>query len=197
MRNPVINTRKCLVCPVVFLYSETNLVRSYMSKQGLIGSVDRKFCSNKCKMYYRNILYNPSKTEQGRKRISEYAKKRGTAFLHTPESIEKQRKTITGSGHWNWQGGITPLNRRRRNQKESRDWRKAIFSRDDYTCQVCGSRNGNGKSVYLQADHIKPWSLFPELRYDMSNGRTLCIDCHKQTSTYMGRIKNYSRLSSV
>lgn len=62
-----------------------------------------------------------------------------------------------------------------------RTWRKAVFERDDYTCQGegCGSRGGE-----LNADHIKPFSTHPELRFKVSNGRTLCVPCHKKTPTY-------------
>lgn len=60
-----------------------------------------------------------------------------------------------------------------------RDWRTAVFKRDDYTCQLCNARGGR-----LQADHIKPFKEFPELRHDLANGRTLCIECHKKTPTY-------------
>jgi len=60
-----------------------------------------------------------------------------------------------------------------------REWRIAVFERDNYTCQLCGVRGGR-----LQADHIKPFKAFPELRHDLSNGRTLCVPCHKTTPTY-------------
>lgn len=60
-------------------------------------------------------------------------------------------------------------------------WRKAVLERDCYKCVLCGS----GES--LQADHIKPHSKFPELRREVSNGRTLCKDCHKKTDSYGGK----------
>src|ERR1022692_4646359 len=62
---------------------------------------------------------------------------------------------------------------------EDRDWRKAVFSRDNYTCQDCGVKGGR-----LQAHHIKAFKAFPELRHTLSNGLTLCLDCHKKTDTY-------------
>lgn len=79
-----------------------------------------------------------------------------------------------------WKGGITPINVLIRASKKMRDWRKAIFERDNYTCQICGVRG-----VYLEADHIKQFSDFPELRFELSNGRTLCRECHKKTDTYL------------
>jgi hypothetical protein len=60
-----------------------------------------------------------------------------------------------------------------RNFKDLRDWRKAVFERDNYTCVVC-----NKKGVYLNAHHINGYDLFPELRDEVSNGTTLCRECH-------------------
>lgn len=60
---------------------------------------------------------------------------------------------------------------------EYRAWRDDVFTRDNYTCQDCGNR-GNQTGVYLNADHIKPWALYPELRLEVSNGQTLCQPCH-------------------
>lgn len=85
-----------------------------------------------------------------------------------------------GENSPNWKGGITPINTKIRNSKEYADWRTAVFKRDDYTCQECGSRG-----YKLQADHIKPFAYFPELRLVLENGRTLCVPCHKLTDTYL------------
>ena len=70
---------------------------------------------------------------------------------------------------------IFPNEKRNRSTKKYRAWRKAIFERDDYTCQVCRKRGGK-----LEAHHIEPWAVCMKKRYDVSNGITLCKDCHKQ-----------------
>ena len=83
-----------------------------------------------------------------------------------------------------WKGGITPENQRLRRSLEYKLWRESVFIRDNYTCIWCGARNGKGKTVVLNADHIKPWAYFPELRFSIDNGRTLCVPCHRKTGTW-------------
>lgn len=82
-----------------------------------------------------------------------------------------------------WKGGITDENRRLRNSAEYDDWRKKVFERDDYTCVTCGTRGGK-----LCADHIKEWSLYPMLRFDLENGRTMCYPCHQKTDNFGGKM---------
>jgi 5-methylcytosine-specific restriction endonuclease McrA len=71
------------------------------------------------------------------------------------------------------------LSRRIRSSAEYKVWRRAVFERDDYTCQMCQTRGGK-----LQADHIKAFALYPELRLDINNGRTLCLSCHVTTENF-------------
>lgn len=77
-----------------------------------------------------------------------------------------------------------------------RQWRSDVFLRDNFTCQECGVRSGNGKAVYLEAHHcrisfseimnkykismIEEALLCPEL-WDINNGLTLCVPCHDRT----------------
>src|SRR3990172_315776 len=78
-----------------------------------------------------------------------------------------------------WKGGITPVNNKIRQSIFYKNWRKAVFERDDYTCQHCKIKGG-----ILHADHIKPFYLYLELRFELSNGRTLCQECHRKTPTW-------------
>ena len=65
-------------------------------------------------------------------------------------------------------------------------WRRLVLQRDGYRCVICGSKER------LEADHVKPYSRVPELRFDVGNGRTLCHECHKKTDTYGGRARTWS-----
>lgn len=109
----------------------------------------------------------------------------------TPEQKQKSMDALMRSNklhvrenHPNWKGGITPENHRIRHSIEYRDWRNSVFKRDNYTCVLCGA-----SKCYVQADHIKPFAYFSELRFSLDNGRTLCVPCHRATDTYGVRPK--------
>ena len=89
-----------------------------------------------------------------------------------------------GSENFMWKGGVTPINEKIRKSHEYKLWRNAVYERDNYTCIWCGKRGGK-----LHADHIKPFAYYPELRFAIDNGRTLCIECHRTTETYGERVK--------
>jgi hypothetical protein len=82
-----------------------------------------------------------------------------------------------------WRGGVSTINRIIRNSLEYRLWRESVFKRDNYTCVWCGQLRGQ-----IEADHIKPFAYYPELRFAIDNGRTLCRACHQKTDTYLKKI---------
>jgi len=71
--------------------------------------------------------------------------------------------------HW-WNGG---KHKPRTFTPEYVEWRAQVYSRDKYTCQVCGEVGGK-----LNAHHIKSWKHFTEERFNLDNGVTLCYSCH-------------------
>lgn len=90
-----------------------------------------------------------------------------------------------GEKHWNWRGGITPENHRARTSLESRLWREAVFTRDEWTCQKYGIRGGK-----LHAHHIQNFADFPELRTSIGNGVTLSDKAHREFHKKYGIQKN-------
>lgn len=82
-----------------------------------------------------------------------------------------------GSSNPAWKGGTTP---ERQRVYKSQNWKavlRAVYKRDNYTCQRCGSPKLRRKG--LHAHHIQSWSEHPDLRTDLTNLVTLCDDCHR------------------
>jgi hypothetical protein len=109
-------------------------------------------------------------------------KKRTDAMkeAHSKWMLENSKSKWKNCHFWRW--WITDKNKTIRNSTKYRKWRKVIFDRDNYTCVICWQVWG-----ILNADHIKPFSKFPELRFDFDNWRTLCRKCHRETETYWNR----------
>jgi len=61
----------------------------------------------------------------------------------------------------------------KRNSRENIEWKSRVNVRDDFKCQRCGKTG-------REAHHKKSWKEFPELRFDVDNGETLCMDCHNK-----------------
>ncbi len=59
-------------------------------------------------------------------------------------------------------------------------WRKAVYTRDGFRCQMPGC-NPRGRKV-LHAHHIQRWADNPTLRFVVNNGITLCKTCHKKVT---------------
>ena len=133
---------------------------------------------NKGKLWNKEVKDKIRVKAIGRKQSEETIRKRVLA----------NKGTVSGEKNWNWKGGITPINEKIRKSLEYRLWRTAVFERDNYQCIWGGKEHGSK----LQADHIKPFAYFPELRFAIDNGRTLCVECHKKTDSYLkhkGKLK--------
>lgn len=91
----------------------------------------------------------------------------------------KNSETHKGENNPNWKGGITPITEQIRGSFEYKEWRTKVFTRDNFTCVVCEKVGGR-----LEAHHIKRFRDYPELRFSVDNGVTLCKECHYLTNNY-------------
>ena len=128
--------------------------------------------------------YNLSVSDETRKKISQGLK----GIIKSEEWRRKLSESHKGEKSYTWKGGISKINERIRRSLEYKLWREKVYKRDNYICQLCKNKGGK-----LVADHIKSFAEYPELRFELSNGRTLCINCHKETYNY--GIKNVRLIS--
>ena len=118
---------------------------------------------------------NPQLTEANLKRV------------YTSEMRKKMSERQKGEKGSNYRGGIADINNLIRHSIEYKLWREEVFIRDDYTCWKCNQR---GKRIH--AHHIVGFSTYPEGRFDINNGATLCIKCHNDYHKIYG-VKQVTR----
>ena len=153
--------------------------------------MNKTFCSKSCTAQDQ---IGKKLSDSHRERLSQSKKGRKIPHLHNEKIREKISNSLKGkpqvwnrgTNHPRYKDGGKACHARQKEMAliEYKNWRRLVFERDDYTCKFCGKRG-----VKIHADHILPWSSYPEHRYDINNGRTLCVQCHIKTDTWGGRSK--------
>lgn len=113
---------------------------------------ERKFCTKKCK-------YSSPQWRDLQRKI-------WTGRKHSSTTKEKLRQLNLGK----WKADRSPLWK----GGKKNYWRSEVLRRDSFKCQECG----NDDIRVLNADHIKSKAVYPELQFDLTNGITLCANCH-------------------
>ncbi|MGE7271420.1 hypothetical protein ACQKK5_08170 [Brevibacillus panacihumi] len=72
-----------------------------------------------------------------------------------------------------------------RSYKAIQLWRDSVYDRDEHTCQGCAKRGGR-----LNAHHLDGYHWCKEKRLDVSNGVTLCVECHRSFHKMYGNRNN-------
>jgi hypothetical protein len=119
-------------------------------------------------------------TSEERQRISLIHKGKPLSKLHRQAIGRSLIGKFAGPKNPAWRGGTSTTRQKFMNSAGYKEWRNAVFVRDDYRCLDCGNRTGP-----LNAHHIYPWAFYPRLRLMLENGITLCVECHKTTPNYL------------
>lgn len=126
--------------------------------------------------------------KKGHKKVGNCGVKKG--FKHSDETkIKMSLSAPKGKNHPLYKlnkgrfGKLSPrwiedrtllAKRQERNDTSYREWRLNVWKRDNFKCKI-NNCDCSGKII---AHHILGWSLYPELRYEINNGITLCQAHH-------------------
>jgi hypothetical protein len=165
--------KECLQCGKTFVPSQNSVKRcskecDYKSRRGR--QREKVKIEKECCVCGKKIFVIPYYKDMNKT----CSKKCIRIFRSKPLSTETKLKisiSHRGSKAYNWKG-TTPKEKLER-VKFQKTIQKSVFERDNYTCQMCGL-----KGINLQVDHIQSWKDYVELRFDISNCRTLCAECH-------------------
>jgi 5-methylcytosine-specific restriction endonuclease McrA len=183
-------TASCVVCSKSFL--------SHLSSK-------RKFCGRSCYYSFRKIESSVNCLNCGvmfiqRKKNGKPNKDKKFCTKSCSSSYNKKIKPTRywlGRARPDMRGRNNPMWKEVKKTDESKTirrlveyrlWRESVYKRDNWTCTECNQRGGE-----LHPHHIKPFAFFPELRFAIDNGVTLCVPCHRKTDSYGGKSINYKK----
>jgi len=149
----------CLLCNKEFFVKESYSKRA-------------KFCSKKCAgcaIGLKGVWIGRKHTEESKKKISQ----NNVRFWLNKKRPNTAKKGIN-SPNWIKDRNLLKDDHRDRNGQLHRYWSNRVKIRDNYRCKI-DNKSCSGK---LEAHHILGWSLYPELRYEINNGITLCLAHH-------------------
>jgi len=109
-------------------------------------------------------------SDEHRRKISEARK----GFKMSDEQRKKLSEIKKGCNHPNWKGGVKLENQKFRVTREYREFLSKILLRDGDICKIDNKDCGGP----LEIHHILNSMDYPELRYEVNNGITLCRNHH-------------------
>lgn len=165
-----LSIKKCKYCNIDFYSKSHQNKKKYCSIICSSKAQDKKEILN-CKIC--NKEYKVSKCRVG---ISKFCSKKCLS-KHTGYLASLR----IGSLNKNYKGFDDT---KRKNKSKLKSWANVIKNRDK-SCKKCNS------IVNLQSHHIKSYSKYPELRFDLENGILLCNICHaKEHENDIRQVKN-------
>lgn len=115
-------------------------------------------------------VFGEEKSQEILKNMSSASKK----VSQNPETKEKRaavKRGIFGEKTNRWIKDRSKLSKKQiRNDYAYQEWRKLVFVRDRFICQL----KDEDCTKKIISHHILPWRDYPEKRYEVNNGITLC-----------------------
>lgn len=162
--------KECIICKKEFFVSSA--------------LINKKLCSKSCS----NILAKSRKPFLGKHHLKE-SKEKMTEKLKGKIPWNKELKGfLAGEKNWHYKKDRSLLvKRQERNDSSYYDWRLQVYKRDSYKCKI----NNVDCAGRIIAHHILGWAEYPELRYDINNGITLCLAHHPRKRAEEKRLAPY------
>lgn len=164
------------------------------------GSLKKNFyCSLDCKAEHQQELLKGENNPKWRggnvecacancgsvMRLRQYRLKIGQKHYYCSQECkaEHQQAILLGENNPNYLHGLSDEYRERYRIIEGYNtWRREVYGRDKYTCQVCNDDRGGN----LNAHHLNSYDWDVDNRANVDNGITLCEDCHKEFHSKYG-----------
>ncbi len=204
----IILTKKCIACGKKFTKKVNESLKDWKYRH--------KFCSHSCSAKYKN-LGEKTRFKRGHKSWlvgtkglvkgnSGSFKKGLIPWNKGRKWTKEERQKIAdrspirmGKDSPNWRGGTTKLRIAIMSLNKYKIWRTTVFKRDNWICQKCGKRNCRLEAHHkkairkiLKENNIRTTKQAKKCKelWDILNGQTLCISCHRQTDSYL--VNQYS-----
>ena len=152
-----------------------------------------KECEKILSNYNNNYCQKHKMTDRVRGNMSIVRKKNPTRYW-----LGKKRPDLWGENHPRWITDRTLLktygDSEERRSPKYKDWRHQCIKRDKHICRI------NNKDCFgnVIVHHILSWREYPELKYEINNGITLCHAHHPRKRAEEKRlIADFQRLVSV
>lgn len=130
------------------------------------------FCGNSCSGKWK---YQNSEKVRAALLLGLHCEQRAKSISKAKSG--KPRYEFRGEKNPNWKGGVDrSLRQIEMGRTEYSEWRRSVFARDGFKCMNKLCTSGSSK---LHAHHILSWKDYPDKRYDVANGVTVCVPCHK------------------
>ena len=104
------------------------------------------------------------------------------SFTKDPKINTIKSRKMRGENNPAWKGGIVSGNRKLYLSREFKQWSYSVKERDNFRCQISGELGGR-----LVSHHILSFALYEEYRFDVDNGITLSVSCHRRLEAGLRR----------